>query len=113
MAPVAIALEIETPKVALQDIPATVIVSDATPGALVNLRIGEMTLSAPADDDGAVTFDDVAVGDTGIATLSARAGGDVASRELRVLPGWVSITPPLVAIIIADAILNYFLLFRT
>ena len=106
MAPIAIALEIEAPKVALQDIPTTLIVSDATPGIRVNLRVGEMMLSAPANDEGIVTFDEVVVGDTGIAALSARAGGVSASHELRVLPGWVSITPPLVAIIIALLLRN-------
>lgn len=101
------ALEIATPPVALQDVPAEIVVSGATPGAMVRLSAGGRDYELIADTDGAARFDDITFAAHGNAAITATSNADVpASTTLRTLPGWVSITPPLIAILIALLLRN-------
>ena len=94
------------PVVGLVSVPMDIVVSDVAPGVSTALVVGDGTYLATADDDGRAEFSDVAVDSRGVASIVATAAGQSATTELRVLPGWVSIMPPLVAIAIALTLRN-------
>ncbi|MBT8082220.1 MAG: Na+/H+ antiporter NhaC family protein [Gammaproteobacteria bacterium] len=100
------ALELETPAVGLADVPLDYTVTGANAGAAVILQAGDTRLSATADADGKAEFADVAVGDQRVATVTALSGGETVSADLRVIPGWVSILPAVLAISIALTLRN-------
>ena len=67
----------------------------------VSLSVGETTWTAVADAAGVAAFS-VSLPDRGVSTLEATApDGGQAAADLRVLPGWVSVAPPLLAIAVA------------
>jgi len=107
IAPVSHALEISTAKVALQDIVTEISVAGVTPASEVRLSVAGVSYSAVADDFGNASFPEVIVADSGTAEILVNdAAGGSASASLRVLPGWISITPPLLAILIALLLRN-------
>ena len=59
-----------------------------------------------ADDSGQAEFDDIVVAHTGSFAIRAETGGQSASAALRILPGWVSLMPAFVAIVVALAARN-------
>jgi len=90
------------PKVALQNVVTEISVAGATPEREVRLSVAGVSYTALADSMGRAGFSEVVIADRGTAEILANdAAGDTASASLRVLPGWVSITPPLLAILIA------------
>lgn len=95
------ALEIETPAVGLQHVASTIIVTGAEPGETVELRAGDASYTAVADMDGLASFAEVVFGDTGEVALQAQAGGAEQAAALRVIPGWISVLPAALAILIA------------
>ncbi len=95
------ALEIETPSVGLTAVPLDYTVSGASEGVLVELTVAGERFSARADADGNASFDDVAIAERGLATLTATADGYTVSEQIRVIPGWVSVLPAVAAIAIA------------
>jgi len=97
----AAALEIETPAVGLADVPATVVVTGAEPDASVELRAGQSVFTVVADANGVAAFPNVTFADTGEVRITAVAGDDQQATDLRVVAGWVSILPPVLAIVIA------------
>ncbi len=102
----AIALELETPAVGLAGVPLDYSVSGADAGAVVQLSLAGRTWSATADAAGNAVFDDVVIEQAGSEIVSATAGVESASEELRVIPGWVSILPAVLAISIALTLRN-------
>jgi len=52
---------------------------------------------------GTATIEDIIVSRGRTARFSLKAGGDIIQEERDILPGWVSILPPLIAIILAIA----------
>ena len=102
----AFALEIETQAVGLTGVPLEYGVSGAPPGSIVQLEVAGQMLSATADEDGNAVFDDVVIPEAGVASITATAGGESASKELRVIPGWVSVLPAVLAITIALTLRN-------
>ena len=100
------ALEIETPAVGLTDVGLDYTVSGAEPAQTVTFEVSGTRLVATADEDGNAVFSDVAIADAGIATLIASAGTAYASVDIRVIAGWISILPPLLAIAVALTIRN-------
>ena len=104
--PAANALEIRLPKVALENIPADIAVVHAESGSLVKLEIAGYQLSSTADQNGYAKFQDVIFDNVGTSQVSARVAGGSVTEKIRVLPGWVSITPPLLAIFIALLLRN-------
>lgn len=95
------ALEIETPAVGLNNVPALIEVSAADAGALVTLDVGSRSWQSPADADGVAEFGGVVIAETGMTTIVASANGEREVTELRFIPGWVSILPAIMAITIA------------
>jgi len=67
----------------------------------VELRIGDATYSEIADAKGNATFNIVASSSGPVTLVASDAAGEQASQDLRVLPGWVSLAPPLLAILVA------------
>ena len=95
------ALEIQAPEVALSNVAVDITVNDARPFAPVKLQIGSDTHTGSADADGTATFS-VGLVYGGENTLVATdAAGAKSTHEMRVLPGWLSLTPPLLAILVA------------
>ncbi len=103
----AFTLEIETPAILLTNVPADFSVSGALPGEQVRLTVAGKSRVASADADGTAVFSEIVAEQRGGITLSASStDSGSASADLRVLPGWVSILPPLVAILIALTLRN-------
>ena len=102
----AAALEIQTPAVGLTDVPLAYSVSDVAAGEVVNLSVDGATYTAIADAEGNAAFADVAIRKAGVAGIEVTAGTETATRELRVIPGWVSVLPAILAITIALTLRN-------
>jgi len=78
-----------------------IVVSDVTAGELITLTVNDAEYLATAGGDDTAEFADILVTSRGVASIVVDAAGESATTELRMLPGWVSILPPLVAIAIA------------
>ena len=102
----ALALEIEAPDVALTGVPLDYAVTGASPGANVMLEAGEERLDATADAGGNARFDNVILSERGETTVTATSGGESVSEDVRVIPGWVSVLPAVLAITIALTLRN-------
>jgi Na+/H+ antiporter NhaC len=100
------AIEVETPAVALTGVPMTYTVSDATPGDSVSIAVGGESFSAVADQNGQAAFNDIAIAAAGETAVTATAGGASAKVFVRAIPGWVSILPAVLAIVIALTLRN-------
>lgn len=101
------AVEIESPALLLVNVPSEISVTGVSPGALVRVTVADRNYQARGDEAGAAVFSEVTAGKRGLVVISASVdGGESVSKDLRVLPGWVSITPPLVAILIALTLRN-------
>ena len=95
-------LELDAPPLALLDVITVIAVGGADPGEVVRLDVSGIEYRMPANADGVAEFADVRVSATGEAKVTAYSvTGRETSATMRVLPGWVSILPPLVAILIA------------
>ena len=102
-----VAGEIETPPVALTGVGVVVSANGVEPGAVHRLFADSVEREATADDAGTVTFAEVTFDRAGNVDLTIRsASGEALGSELRVLPGWVSVTPPVLAILVALALRN-------
>ncbi len=103
----ALTIEIETPAILLTTVPVEIRVSGALPGEQVRLVIAGASRVASADADGIAAFPEIVAERRGNIALSASStDSGFASASLRVLPGWVSIMPPLVAILVALTLRN-------
>ena len=100
------AIEIEAPAVGLSGVPLDYSVSGVAAGASVRLEAGGNAYTATADADGNATFTDVSIATAGETSVSATADGQTASLGLRVIPGWVSVLPAILAITIALTLRN-------
>lgn len=100
------AIEIETPAIGLSGVPMDYTVSGVTPGDSVSLKVGNERYQATAEDDGRAEFADIAIEDAGQTKLIATAGNASAETPIRVIPGWVSILPAVVAIVVALTLRN-------
>ena len=76
------------------------------PGSRHTLNVAGQAAAATADDDGLALFPDVIVPQSGITEITAQIDGQSLVVTQRVLPGWVSLTPPLIAIVIALILRN-------
>lgn len=101
------AATLTAPAVALTNVPFAVSVGDLEPGGSYQLRIGSADVAATADADGLARFEALQVSDWGSASLKlSDESGIEETLQLRVLPGWVSIMPPVLAIFVALALRN-------
>ena len=81
-------------------------VTGATPGDVVSVAVGEENLWSTADADGRATVSDVTVQSVGAIAITAIVDGDSTTTSLRILPGWISLMPAFLAIIVALLIRN-------
>ena len=102
----AFAIDIETPAVGLTGVPLDYVVSGIPAGAVAHLTAGGRSWSATANADGNAEFDDVVISAAGVADITASAAGETVSQNLRVIPGWVSVLPAVLAITIALTLRN-------
>lgn len=103
----AFAAELEKPSVALTHVPVTIGLSDAAAGSEYTLEAGDVVRVANADDSGAVVFAPVTFDAYGAVNISVRSAQETpVVATLRVLPGWVSVAPPVLAIVIALLLRN-------
>ena len=100
------ALDIEAPGMALTAVPMEIVVVDAPATAPVTLRVGDSTYRQSAGDDGRAVFTELFIGSSGTYSINATVEGQSTSVELRVLPGWVSVMPAVLAIAIALLLRN-------
>ncbi len=100
------AIEIETPAVALTGVEMSYAVTDVSPGDAVSISADGKSYEAVADDSGRAGFSEVAIAASGSMTVTAQAGGETASTGIRVIPGWVSVLPAIMAIVIALTLRN-------
>jgi Na+/H+ antiporter NhaC len=100
------AIEIETPDVGLAGVPLDYTVSGVAADAEVQLVADEQIYKVQADAEGNASFDDVAISAPGVATIVVSSEGVSSSTDLRVIPGWVSVLPAILAIVIALTLRN-------
>lgn len=99
--------EIKTPPVALTGVGFVVSAEGVEPGVVHRLSAESVERVATSDEAGTAIFDDVTFDRAGKIPLTIRsASGGTLSRDLRVLPGWVSVMPPILAILVALALRN-------
>ncbi len=99
------AIDIESPRIALAEVPFEITVSDVAAGAQVSLKFAGAHYTATADDEGSAIFSDLSTATVGTTAIEV-AAGEGASSDLRVLPGWVSVMPAFLAIFVALVIRN-------
>ena len=102
----AYALDIEVPSIGLTNVPMDIAVTGAPPGDVVSVAVGEENLWATADADGRAIVSDVTLQSVGAIAITATVDGDSTTTSLRVLPGWISLMPAFLAIIVALLIRN-------
>ena len=87
-------------------VPLEISVSGVEPREAVDLEVDGLAVSSVAGRDGRAVFADIILPAAGEVALLARSGTEEQRASLRVLPGWVSVTPPLIAIVIALLLRN-------
>jgi len=100
------AVEIQSPRIALTEVPTEITVSDVAVGTQVTLEFAGTAHTAIADDEGRAVFSDLSMATVGSTAIKVTAGEKTAVAELRVLPGWVSVLPAFLAIFVALLIRN-------
>ncbi|HNP63689.1 MAG TPA: Na+/H+ antiporter NhaC family protein [Woeseiaceae bacterium] len=100
------AIEIETPAVSLAGVAMDYSVSGVEPGETVGLRAAGKLHHAVANDEGRAEFAGVVFANSGQESLHATAGDAVLDVTVRVIPGWVSVLPAVIAIAIALTLRN-------
>ena len=93
---------VEAPGLVLRGVPFSVVVRgvDAVDG--VSVRAGRRSVPLAAGDDGAFEAGGLVAEGDGPAEVAVLRGGAVVARaSARTLPGWLSIVPPLLAIVVA------------
>ena len=97
---------VEGPQIALTNVPFAVTVKglDAAQAENARVRVGEETYPLEPGDDGAFVASGVVAPQRGATDVELVRGDAVIGRvATRTLPGWVSILPPLLAILVALA----------
>lgn len=97
----ATALEIEKPEVALTGIGFDIKVSGQAAQELT-LEIDGSRVNSVTSEDGSLSFPDLKIPQTGVFDFVVRSGATVIHEDnVRVISGWTSILPPIVAIALA------------
>jgi Na+/H+ antiporter NhaC len=97
--------EIQAPQVALSGIPFEVTIDGGepiAPGGALGLRLGGATFPVEAEPDGGLVVREVIAPNRGAIDAELVDGETVVARHtLRVIPAWIAIVPPLLAILVA------------
>ena len=99
------AAEVHVPGIALADVDVDVSYSGFEAGEAIALDVGDRSYTDVADASGSGT---VAIRIERSGSVSVRATGASAAADaaLRVIPGWLSVLPPIVAILVALLLRN-------
>ena len=100
------AIDIEAPKIGLTSVPIEIAVGDVAAGTPVELEFAGAVYRAVANESGRAEFDDLLVDAGGAFAVTATGAGRLASTQLRVLPGWISLMPAFLAIAVALVLRN-------
>jgi hypothetical protein len=100
------AIEIEMPQVALSIVAAEIKISDIAEKESIEIHFDGKNLNGIADQYGHVTFMVEFTSSGTHEVLITQAGSDSSIFNLRVIPGWISIVPPLLAILMALLLRN-------
>ncbi|MEC8956556.1 MAG: Na+/H+ antiporter NhaC family protein [Pseudomonadota bacterium] len=100
------AIEIEMPQVALSNVAAEIKISDIEEKESIEIHFDGKYLNDIADQHGHVTFMAEFTSSGTHEVLITQAGSDSSIFNLRVIPGWISIVPPLLAILMALLLRN-------
>lgn len=100
------AIDIEVPQLGLVDVPIEVQVTGVPAGELVVVSVNGDNAWVTADDDGRALIEDIEMAETGVVEIIATYEDASATAELRVLPGWISLLPALLAIAAALLLRN-------
>ena len=100
------AIEIEMPQVALSNVAAEIKISDIAEKESIEIHFDGKYLNGIADQHGHVTFMAEFTSSGTHEVLITQAGSDSSIFNLRVIPGWISIVPPLLAILMALLLRN-------
>jgi len=100
------AIEIVSPAVGLSGVPMDYAVTGAAPSETVSITLGEQKFTVTADEDGRAEIDDVVIDEAGETQILAAAGVETTEASVRVIPGWVSVLPAVMAIAIALTLRN-------
>ena len=95
------ALEVEQPSILLTSVASEFVVSDVAAGTSVRLTAEGNEYRASADATGRAIVSGVLFTEAGTWTINVSAAGESTSLDVRVVSGWVSILPAVLAITIA------------
>ncbi len=94
-------IEVTAPDIVLRGVPFAVTVKGLDQAEGASIRVGGQSVPLAAGEDGAFTASDLRVPDGPATVEVVRGGAVIGAATPRTLPGWVSILPPLLAIVVA------------
>lgn len=100
------AIDIETMRIGLAGVPMEIVVVGAGSGNVVTITVDGEDYWATADTEGRATISGVEFDFLGVVHLSASVNGEMVSKDLRILPGWMSLMPAFIAIGVALMLRN-------
>tara|TARA_R110002049_G_scaffold84663_2_gene215406 strand:- start:5202 stop:7040 length:1839 start_codon:yes stop_codon:yes gene_type:complete len=95
------AFEVEAPAVGLTNVSQEFSVTGLEPGTVLAFTVDDYAFEAVADSAGRAAFPDVMFASAGARKLFFAAADETRELDYRVIPGWFSILPALLAIFIA------------
>lgn len=95
--------EMEAPNFTMQNVAFDIIVQgDNLTAQTLQLTINDVTHPLTVSDDGAIVATGIVVATAGLGEVSLKRGDtELAHRDLHIIPAWISVLPPLLAILIA------------
>ena len=100
------AFEVELPKIALANVAAEIKISNANPLEKIEFYYENQYRSELTNKSGHLSID-LIFNETGQKNIRiARTSSDASEYSISVIPGWISIAPPLLAIFIALLLRN-------
>ncbi len=100
------ALEVEMPQVALINVSTEIKVSDVAKNELIEIHFDGKNINGIADQYGQITFMTEFTSSGTHEVLVSQTGSDSSVFKLRVIPAWISVVPPLLAILMALLLRN-------
>tara|TARA_B100000959_G_scaffold20739_1_gene20021 strand:+ start:11024 stop:12901 length:1878 start_codon:yes stop_codon:yes gene_type:complete len=100
------AIEIEMPQVALSNVPTEIKVSDVAENESIEIHFDGRNIKGIADQFGHIVFMTEFTSSGTHEVLITQTGTDSNIFNIRVIPGWISVVPPLLAILMALLLRN-------
>ena len=95
------AIELKLPKVALSEVPFELEISEIENNLPIEISFEDQALTAIPDQDGQIKIE-IQFNSSGNQEIVIRQpGNNIMNSMIKVLPGWISVAPPLLAIFIA------------